>query len=74
MPHTELARNGGGCGMVRGVDSALGGVAMEAEGSCKGGEGSECPHGRRRGSLKEHVIRGQQLGQAHCGNILQRPL
>jgi hypothetical protein len=27
MPHTELARNGGG-GVVRGVDRTLGGLAM----------------------------------------------
>jgi hypothetical protein len=41
MPHTELARNGGGSSMVCGVDSALGRVAMEAEWRCKGREGSE---------------------------------
>jgi hypothetical protein len=35
MPHTELARNSGGGSMVRGVDSTLGGVALEGEWSCK---------------------------------------
>jgi hypothetical protein len=75
MFHTEMARNGGGGGVVRGVGSTLGGLTMEAKGSCKGREGSECPHGRRRVSLKERVISvGQRPGQAHCGSLLKRPL
>jgi hypothetical protein len=34
--------------LVPGVDSTLGGLGMEAEGSGEGSEGGKCPHGRRR--------------------------
>jgi hypothetical protein len=61
--------------VVHRVYSTLGMLAMEAGGSCEGCEGGECRHGRSQGSLKEHVIGGgQRPGQAHYGNLLQRPL
>jgi hypothetical protein len=44
MPHTELACDGGG--VVPGVDSTLGGLGMETEGSGEGSEGGKCSHGR----------------------------
>jgi hypothetical protein len=47
MPHAELACDGGGSGVVPGVDSTLGGLGMEVKGSGKGSEGGKCPHGRR---------------------------
>jgi hypothetical protein len=75
MPHTELACDGGGSSVVPGLDSTLGGLGMEAEGSSEGSEGGKCPHCSRWGSLKERVISaGQRPGQAHSGNLLQGPL
>jgi hypothetical protein len=75
MPHTELAHNGSGGGGVNGVDRTLGGPRMEAEESCKGREGGESRQDRHSGSLQEDVISvGQWSGQAHCGNLLRRPL
>jgi hypothetical protein len=75
MPHAELACDGGGSHVVPGVDSTHGWLRMEAEGSGEGSEGGKCPHGRRRGSLKERVISvGYRPAQAHSGNLLQGPL
>jgi hypothetical protein len=75
MPHTDLACDCGGSGVVRGVDSTLGWLGVEAEGSGEGSESGKCPHGRRQGSLKERVISlGQWPSQAHSGNLLQGPL
>jgi hypothetical protein len=72
--HTEVARNCGGGGAVRGVDGTLGRLGLGSEESCKGSERSECPLGRRRGSSKDRVIsEGQRQGQTHCGNLIQRP-
>jgi hypothetical protein len=73
MPRAALVCNGSGGGVVPRVDRTLGGLGMEAEGSGEGGDGG-CPHGRRRGSLKERVIRvGQWPGQAHVSNLLPGP-
>jgi hypothetical protein len=62
MPHTEFACEGGGSGVVPGVDSTLGGLRMEAEGSGEGSKGGKCLHGRRRGSLKERHQRRPAAG------------
>jgi hypothetical protein len=41
MPHAELACDSSGSGVVPGVDSTLGGLGMEAEGSSEGSEGGK---------------------------------
>jgi hypothetical protein len=38
MPHSQLARNGSGGGVVPRMDSTLGGLRMEADGGCEGRE------------------------------------
>jgi hypothetical protein len=38
MPHSKLARNGSGGGVVPRMDSTLGGLRMEADGGCEGRE------------------------------------
>jgi hypothetical protein len=74
MPHATLVHNGSGGSVVPRVDSTLGGLRTEAEGSGEGGDGGECPHGRRRGSLKERVIRvGQRRRPAAGPGPCQQP-
>jgi hypothetical protein len=48
---------------------------MEAEGSCKGGEGGKGLHGGCWGALQEGVnCEGQRLCQVHCFYLLEWPL
>jgi hypothetical protein len=62
MPHTELACDGGGSGVVPGVDSTLGGLGMEAEGCGEGSKGGKCSH------TTDIAISQKELLQTHSRN------
>jgi hypothetical protein len=68
VAHAQVAGDRGGGGAIRGVDVALCQLRVEAEGSCKGGEGL---HGRCWVTLQEGIVCvGQRLCQVHCCDLL----
>jgi hypothetical protein len=72
MAHAQVAGDRGGGGGVRGVDSALGRLRVEAEGSCEGGEGGEGLHGGSWGTCSiytcKYIIMSPRLHSSYQGN------